>query len=57
LWSDIEDASSGEKYFFNRLTRATTWTHPGEYELNLFFENGTVCDVDGHAVDDAQNQD
>jgi ribosomal protein L32 len=57
LWSEIEDASSGEKYFFNRLTRATTWTHPGEYELNLFFENGTVCDVDGHAVDDAQNQD
>ena len=47
LWSELEDASSHEKYYCNRLTRETTWSCPSQYELSLYCEAGQVVDVDG----------
>jgi len=51
LWNELEDASSGDKYFYNRVTKVTTWTRPSEYELGLFCEHGSLCDADGNFVE------
>jgi hypothetical protein len=50
LWSEVQDASSGDVYYCQRLTRTTTWTRPSERQLALFCEHGRVCDADGNAV-------
>ena len=50
LWKELTDKISGDKYYYNRLTKSTTWTRPNEFELSLLYEKGEVCDRDGHHI-------
>jgi hypothetical protein len=37
LWELYVDAASGDTYYFNRETRATTWDRPPDDELEILW--------------------